>query len=104
MTAKKFVERTKPISFAKMYQQLLKRQNEGQETARSDEHGELWGYGEDVEDATVRRRNADFNEWLRREHGLEWDSTRHTRLYAAGTVEPKRKRKKPSGPFDQSST
>jgi hypothetical protein len=86
MSAGKFVERPKgPISFEEMYQLLLKRQNEGQETVRSDEEWELWGYGPDVEGATVRRRKADFNEWLKREHGLEWDSTHHSRLYDAGT-------------------
>jgi hypothetical protein len=95
MAGGKFVERLKtksrPISFEEMYRLLLNRQTAGQETVRSCDHWELWGYDSDVDDATVRQRKHDFNEWLKREHGLEWDSTGHTRLYPAGTLEPKRK-------------
>ena len=100
MVVERYKKRRGPISFEEMYQLLLKRQNAGQGTARSDEHWELWGYSPDVEDATVRRRKADFNKWLKRKHGLEWDSTGHTRLYVAGTVEPRYKPK--TGSFDES--
>jgi hypothetical protein len=103
MIAERYKGKCGPISFEEMYELLLKRQRDGKRLARSDEHWELWGYGPDVEDTAVRRRDSDFNEWLRQEHGLEWGSTRNTALYPAGTIEPRRPRqKKTPSSFDPS--
>lgn len=77
-----------------MYRLLLERQKKGLETSRTDEDWKLWGYDPNtVENTAVRRRNADFDEWLRREHGLTWASTHNRRLYRAAEVE----RRKPKG-------
>ncbi len=101
MPVERYKGKRRPISFEEMYRLLLKREARGQ-AARGDEHWELWGYGPEVKDVTVRQRKSDFTAWLKEKHGLKWDSTVNTRLYPAGTVEPKRKPKKAPSSFDPS--
>jgi hypothetical protein len=69
-----------------MLQRLKALKKAGQETMPVCDGWKLCGYSEDVDDVTVNRRIADFNEWLESEHGLVLASTRHRRLYSADEV------------------
>jgi hypothetical protein len=93
MPKKRFVERPKtgPISFEEMYEKIKK---ERPETTRGDEQWKLWGYSEDAEPATVRKRTSDFNKWLKQKHGTIWQSTVHLRLYPAEVAEDYRRKPK----------
>jgi hypothetical protein len=94
MSAGKFVERPKkqhgPISFEEMYERIKTRP----EAFRGDELWKMWGYNEEVEEATVRRRTSDFNKWLEHEHGLIWQSTVNYRLYPAAVAQGYRRKPK----------
>jgi hypothetical protein len=90
MPVEKFAEKRGPISFEDMYELIKNRP----EAFRGDEQWKLWGYSEEVEDTTVRKRTSDFNKWLEQEHGLIWQSTTNYRLYPADEVRDYRRKPK----------
>jgi hypothetical protein len=80
-----------PISFEQMAEKLRKLPG----TVRTDETWQLWGYSEDVEGDTVRRRTADYNEWAIKEDRLLLQSTSHYRPCMYEEVRDYRRKPKP---------